>query len=329
MENFYNPEIIKCCNCNEKTFLRHSEATYWKKIELKFVSCANCGLIFANPMPNLKAIIEGNKSINKHLSSRGTLTRYRLGKEFSYELLKYKSKGILLDLGCAEGFFLLGINENSNWKAEGIDIVENVVRIGRKELGLSIYLGTLEEVEDIDGRFDFIRAKDILEHVQNPITSLQKANKLLKKSGIIYCSVPNGVQDGFFMKTANKRGIKFNLLENHFYYYPPKTLSNIFKSCGFKILKSYCTDISHTINDFGLSPRFKYPKDIQNFSFDTFKDKPDPQYMQDQDFKNFRSAPSVNSWRFFVRRMNNKFLKLRIPSFFNIGHRLHIYAEKL
>lgn len=329
MDNFYNPETTHCCNCNEKVFLPHSEGTYWIKINLHFVSCANCGLIFANPMPNLRAIIEGNQSINKLISSRGTLNRYRLGNEFSFELVKYKPKGLLLDVDCAEGFFLLGINENSNWTAEGLDIVENVVNIGRKELGLSIFLGTLEEIEDKEEKYDFIRAKDILEHVQNPITTLQKANKLLKKSGVMYCSVPNGVQDGSFLKTANKRGIKFNLLENHFYYYPPKTLSNIFESCGFEILKSYCTDISHTINDFGLSPTFKYPKDIQNFSFDTFKDKPDPHYLLDQDFKNFKLAPTANSWRFYIRRMNNRFIKLKIPSFFKIGHRLHIYAEKM
>src|SRR5574341_1261364 len=98
----YNPPVAHCYFCQSSEFKPYAEATYWLEFPLHFVECQSCRLIFANPMPNLETIREGNRALNIHHTSRGTLSQYRGGKELALKLVKLSPEGILLDVGCAE-----------------------------------------------------------------------------------------------------------------------------------------------------------------------------------------------------------------------------------
>lgn len=328
--NGYNPKVKECYFCSGKTFEHHSTATYWKEFDLNFVECNDCGLIFTNPMPSIDIVIEGNRALNIHHVSRGTFSKYRAGKELALYLNSIKKKGLMLDVGCAEGFSLLAVEENSDWKAEGIDIIESVVEFASKRFGVKIHLGTLETLNNAVEKYDFIQMINVIEHVQHPLKFLHNAHKLLKRGGIVYCSTPNGFQDGHVLKTANKRGIKINLLENHFFYYPPETLVNIFKSCGFKIIKAYCRDIKHSLNDFGLMPTFRYSSNTQDFSLNSFKDKTNREFdISDEEIKSFKNDPGLKLWKLKLKSIERKFFHIRMPYYLPIGHQQFISAKKI
>ncbi|MDZ7363486.1 MAG: class I SAM-dependent methyltransferase [candidate division KSB1 bacterium] len=325
----YNPPVDRCYFCNGSNFRPHSEATYWQEFPLHFVECKTCRLIFANPMPNLQTIHEGNRALNIYHQSRGTLSQYRGGKEFALSLKKIAPEGILLDVGCAEGFFLLGVQENSRWKAEGVEIIYSAVEFARTRLGITVYHGTLDTLDNMSGRFDFIRMNNVIEHVQHPLRFLEKAHQLLKTSGRIYCSTPNGFQDGHFLKTANKHGLRFNLLENHFFYYPPKTLWKMFETCGFKIIRHYCEDISHSLNDFGISPRFKYPHENQRLTLSAFKNKLNEDFqISDEEIRSFKNHPQLKTWKLRLHRFRKEVFALKYRPCLPIGHQQLVYAEK-
>lgn len=329
-EKKYEPKVESCYFCKSRNFIKHSEATYWNEYTLNFVECANCRLIFTNPMPDFNAVLNGNISLQKFHTSRGTISQYRTGKEFTMFLRKIKKTGLLLDIGSAEGFFLLGVKDNSNWEVEGLEIIENMVEFSKNVLGLDVHFGTLETLDNLDKKFDVLRMNNIIEHVQDPIKFLKKAFDQLKTNGLVYCSTPNGIQDGYFLKTANKRGIKINLLENHFFYYPPKTLKEMFKSCGFKIIKSFCYDISHSLNDFGLLPWFKYPKETQNYNFDTFSNKINTELKIDKEtIRKIQDDDSLKNWRIFFNYLKKEAFRIKISSVFTIGHQQLIIAQKI
>ncbi|MGH7457103.1 MAG: hypothetical protein ACRENG_37480, partial [bacterium] len=67
----YNPPVDCCYFCKNIDLRPYAEATYWLEFPLHFVECATCRLIFANPMPNLQTINEGNRALNIHHTSRG------------------------------------------------------------------------------------------------------------------------------------------------------------------------------------------------------------------------------------------------------------------
>ncbi len=326
----YNAPVDRCYFCNGQNFRPHSEATYWLEFSLHFVECETCRLIFANPMPNLQTIHEGNRALNIHHQSRGTLSQYRGGKEFTLFLNKIAAEGILLDVGCAEGFFLLGVQENSRWKAEGVEIIDSAVEFARTRLGMTVYHGTLDTLENMSGRFDFIRMNNVIEHVQDPVLFLKKANQLLKTSGRVYGSTPNGFQDGHFLQTANQRGFKFNLLENHFFYYHPRTLRKMFEVCGFRVIKHHSEDISHALHDFGILPWFKHSSENQILNLTLFKNKSNSGFkINDAEIQSFKSHSELQSWKLHLNKLRKQLFRIKFPAQFPLGHQQEIHAEKV
>jgi len=323
-------KINNCPYCNSYNLKNFATARYWQTVKLNFVECSECGLIFANPMPSLKIIYEGNHALNILHTSRGTLSQYRGGKEYAYTLSRIKEKGVLLDIGCAEGIFLKGVEENSNWKAEGLEIIKSAVDFANEVLNVSVIQGTLESLQDKENYYDHLRMNNVIEHVQDPVLFLNKAYSILKKGGTAYCTTPNGVQDGAILKVANKKGFEINLLENHFFYYPPKTLRNIFQSCGFEIIRAYSEDISHTLKDFGVVPGINKPELDEKYILDYYKDKSNTEFSIGIDeINSYKNHPSMKKWKILFEKYKKDIFRFRFPYFLPLGHQQHIYVKKI
>jgi 2-polyprenyl-3-methyl-5-hydroxy-6-metoxy-1,4-benzoquinol methylase len=322
----YAPRAERCCFCSGSVLRPHSEATYWSEFDLHFVECARCGLIFANPLPDLDTIVRGNRALNILQVSRGTISQYRGGKEFTAVLNRLKPDGVMLDVGCAEGLWLLGVEENSSWRAEGLEIVESAVAFANGRLGLTVHQGTLETMKS-DRAYDFIRMNNVIEHVQDPVVFLRSANRLLKSGGRVYCSTPNGFQDGHVLKTANRRGCRVNLLENHFFYYHPRTLARLFAGSGFKVRRAYSEDAKHALQDFGLIPRLKNRRGKAEPKLSDFQDRTNVEFdLSDEEIQSFREHPTARWWRLRLRRLG---VQVRFPTSLPIGHQQHLFAEKI
>jgi len=330
MNQYYNPEVNECYFCNSTEFIPHSKAKYWSVVDLIFVECKNCGLIFTNPMPTLETIIKGNNALNYVMKSRGTLSQYRGGKEFTFYLKKIKEKGILLDVGCAEGFFLKGIEDNSEWKAEGVDVIKAAIDFANDKLRIKAYFGTLDTLDNCNNRYDFVRMNNIIEHVQNPVTFLKKTNEILKIGGLVLCSTPNGIQDGSVLKVANRQGTVLNLLENHFFYYKPETLKKIFESCGFAIKKAYCDGIKHSLKDFGLLPFSKITDSNKIYNLKDYENKTNEEFSaMEEEMQNMKNHPSLKTSKIKFNLFINRISRIRIPSSIPVGHQQTLLAKKV
>jgi 2-polyprenyl-3-methyl-5-hydroxy-6-metoxy-1,4-benzoquinol methylase len=322
----YAPRAEQCCFCSGSDLRPHSEATYWSEFDLHFVECAQCRLIFANPMPDLETIVRGNRALNIRQVSRGTISQYRGGKEFTAVLNRLKPDGVMLDVGCAEGLWLLGVEENSRWRAEGLEIVESAVAFATGRLGLTVHLGTIETMKS-ERAYDFIRMNNVIEHVQDPVVFLRAANRLLPVGGQVYCSTPNGFQDGHVLKTANRRGFRVNLLENHFFYYHPRTLAKLFAGSGFKVRRAWSEDAKHTLKDFGLIPRLKTRLEQTEPKLSDFQDRTNVKFgLSEEEIQSFRNHPAVSWWRLRLRQLA---FQARFPTALPIGHQQHLFADKI
>jgi len=81
----------------------------------------------------------------------------------------------------------------------------------------------------IDGKFDVVILVHTLEHFINPINALLNIKTNLSKNGILYVEVPN-----FFWEEIIVSPIYTNV---HLSYFSKKSLINLLKYCGFKIIK--------------------------------------------------------------------------------------------
>lgn len=104
-----------------------------------------------------------------------------------------KEKGIdgsrLLDVGCSTGGLIFHLKRLC-WCVAGCDVNAEAVDVARAN-GLDVYLGTIEEIDFEEGRFDVISMRDVLEHLPLPDRALQRAHFLLSEGGALIIQIPN------------------------------------------------------------------------------------------------------------------------------------------
>ena len=170
-------ETINCNICNKNDY-----DILFTKNSLSVVRCRYCGLKYTNPRLTEKELInlyspKGKIKIDETFLKK--IERFA-AKRFS-EILRYKKRGRLLEIGCAYGYFL---NEakKQGFEVYGVELSKQSISIAKKRYGIyKIFNGKLENLKTKD-RFDAIALYHSLEHLPDPQRNLLIINKLLKKN---------------------------------------------------------------------------------------------------------------------------------------------------
>lgn len=105
---------------------------------------------------------------------------------------------LVLDVGCATGFLGAALADHKGCTYVGLELDEDQAAAGR-ERGLDVLTGDITDpgdqarvVEHAGRRFDAIVLGDVLEHLNDPFTTLQTlVDTCLDRAGIIITSIPN------------------------------------------------------------------------------------------------------------------------------------------
>lgn len=110
------------------------------------------------------------------------------------DIVKHLLKGgdKFLDVGCGSGELLAGISDRYK-KIVGVEVNKEAFLILQEKIrgeeNISVIRGTIDDVKELD--FDFCTSLDVLEHIDNPITTVNKIYQLLKNDGQYIVTVPN------------------------------------------------------------------------------------------------------------------------------------------
>lgn len=106
-------------------------------------------------------------------------------RKFLSFLPKDKSKGKLLDVGCAFGYFVeLAIDQG--YDAYGFDPSTFASEKAGELVGKKrIQEATIQDAKYTKGSFDIITMFDVFEHLQDPLEDMKKLRSLLKPNGVI------------------------------------------------------------------------------------------------------------------------------------------------
>ena len=129
----------------------------------------------------------------------------------------------ILDYGCGNGEQSRFVQENNTWV--GFDFDPKSLETGRK-MGLEIFSDFDELVvksSTISG-FDFIIMSHILEHVNDPLETLEMVSELLAEGGKILIYTPNIEAFGRLLSGKYWRGYE---APRHFHLFSPKSLINL------------------------------------------------------------------------------------------------------
>lgn len=207
--------------------------------------CQQCGLIFVNPQPEfnkIKEIYNQHYFKNNNSNSVGyedyAQDRPNIIKTFEKRWRQiekfHPTKGRVLDLGCAMGFFL-EVARNHGWETCGVELSNYASHIAQKNFGDKIFNGSLDKTCLSDNFFDIITMWDYLEHIRNPVRELKRVWHLLKKDGLIVLSTPNTASWPHKIFKDKWMGYKD---QEHLYYFSADNVIMLLKEAGFKILKS-------------------------------------------------------------------------------------------
>ncbi len=208
----------------------------------ELVSCSTCGMLMRRVLPARDELQEiyapeyfassVGDPVDGYADYLGDAEWHRQTARKRLALLARftQSRGRLLDVGAAAGFF---VHEaiGAGWEAEGVDIASHVVGWGRRELGVPLRVGGISDIAG-EGAFAALTMWDYIEHSLDPAGELRKSNELLAEGGIVALST--GDLDSL---AARVSGSRWHLLtpRHHNFFFSARTLRRLLENSGFDV----------------------------------------------------------------------------------------------
>lgn len=202
--------------------------------EERLVRCRMCGLMYLNPFPPAKDILEGYAAAvdDAYVAQEGgRLATFEGCWQAIGSHLKGKEMGRVLDVGAAAGYFLK-VAKDRGWEVHGVEPNRGFREYSKKHFDITIKAPTLEEGAFPDKYFDLVTIWDVIEHIADPAACIREARRVLKDDGVLVVNYPD-ISD-VFARMAGKKW--WFLLSAHLYYFTPETMTAMLKKEGFKVL---------------------------------------------------------------------------------------------
>jgi 2-polyprenyl-3-methyl-5-hydroxy-6-metoxy-1,4-benzoquinol methylase len=136
----------------------------------------------------------------------------------------------LLDVGCGDGAFL-GRMQAAGWDVQGLDPDPAAVRRG-EEAGVPVEHGLLAETTFPESSFDAVTLSHAIEHMPDPIRSLEICYRLLRPRGLLSLTTPNLASAGHSLFGRDWIGLD---APRHFVLFTPDSLARAAERLGFRI----------------------------------------------------------------------------------------------
>lgn len=201
---------------------------------LRTVICRNCGLVWTDPRPaDIRDFYEREYRLRykgtyrpkpKHIYRAGKVAIDRYGR-----IKEHISKGMsLLDVGSGGGEFIY-IMRKQGCKVTGIEPNEGYARYAISEYDLDVHVGFLQDVQLEEDSRDVVTMWHVLEHTEDPASTLERICKWIRPGGILVVEVPN------VEATCQAPAHRFHIA--HLYNFNPETLRGMGEKAGLTAIK--------------------------------------------------------------------------------------------
>jgi 2-polyprenyl-3-methyl-5-hydroxy-6-metoxy-1,4-benzoquinol methylase len=158
--------------------------------------------------------------------------RRRFDRHVGY--LRYPGPGAqLLDIGCGNGSLLLHMR-SLGWEVSGIEPDPKSAEQAHAA-GLNVQVGLLQQVSLPEGHFDAAILSHVIEHLHDPVETLQRCWKLLKPGGALVIYTPNYDSRGRVVWGRYWFGLD---PPRHLVLFTEKSLWQTMERCGFSVSRT-------------------------------------------------------------------------------------------
>jgi 2-polyprenyl-3-methyl-5-hydroxy-6-metoxy-1,4-benzoquinol methylase len=227
----------------------------------RHVKCRNCHLVYMNPIEKISKTNEYYHSAKNTHAPTIRDSYLRTAKSQVNLVKKHASGSNLLDIGCAQGFFLFSAAQ-AGYRVKGIEISQDAAEYAKTEFGLDVEAKAFEELEFPGNHFDVVTLWQVLEHVPYPLDVLREVRKMLKPGGLLAVSTPNIA--GLPSRLLRKKW--WDIKRLHINEFSTRTLMDILRNAEFKNVSpaSYKGFISLSIL---LTMMLKYVNGYQRWKY--------------------------------------------------------------
>jgi SAM-dependent methyltransferase len=207
--------------------------------EFTLVECRRCGFLYLSPRPDEFEIDRYYPDdYGPYSLTMGDGDPTSLQSQFQYDLrrrcdvvLRHKSGGHLLDVGCGVGDFLAAMRSYPGWHVRGLEPSAVAAERARRKHGVIVDDAYLEQAPYEPASFDVITMWEVLEHVRQPLDTLRNIHRLLRSGGVVVLSVPD--RDSL---TAKMFGPTWTGLDvpRHFSVFSVTDISRALRKAGFE-----------------------------------------------------------------------------------------------
>lgn len=217
-------ERVACVVCGAddarpyRAGMYHIDAT-----RFDLVRCRSCGLVYVNPRPDAATLDRlysdpayytygynlGVETENYFERKDELIAQYDAtlaGYEREIGLAPGAARGTLFELGSAGGFFLEA-GRRRGWTVRGVELSRPAAEYSRREFGLDVFRGLLEDAPLADGSIDLALADNVLEHTLRPGDVVARLARLLRPGGHLIVIVPSYVNSAWFRALARVRAL--------------------------------------------------------------------------------------------------------------------------
>jgi SAM-dependent methyltransferase len=252
------------CGSGESTLLYSTrDMSHNLDGRFNYVKCVGCGLIYLTPRPNEEEI--GYYYPEDYLPYKRAIDdepfflmrffrRIKIQARCS-RILKFKTSGRILDVGCATGIFLAEMRKHPGWEVIGVEPNQRAAHYAQERLQLTIFNGMLNDADFPDSYFDAITFWDVFEHLFDPMAILKEVRRLLKPGGIVVLSLPD--IDSLDAKLFGRYWIGLDA-PRHFFVFSVRTLTQALNRSGFEVVANqhfeggyftFVASLGHFMND--------------------------------------------------------------------------------
>ncbi|MDG2307457.1 MAG: class I SAM-dependent methyltransferase [Candidatus Binatia bacterium] len=135
----------------------------------------------------------------------------------------------LLDVGAAYGFLVQAAGE-AGFDAVGLEPAAGCVEWARRELGISMLAGTVEEAVIEPESFDVVTLMDVIEHVADPGVALRQIRRWLRPGGMVV--IETGDFEALLPRVVGSRWYYYDPPQ-HLTYFSPSSIETLLVASGF------------------------------------------------------------------------------------------------
>lgn len=234
--------------------------------------CEQCKIGMTIPMPTQEMLSE-LYSYGSYRSDKGK--RFNMVIEFliyisrfqrKKRIKKYINNGHILDIGAGRGLFL-DIMRKDGWSATGVEFDRKAALYIYELYKIDVISGPPEEWRFARDSFDAITINHVLEHLHDPAQMISICNKLLRRGGLLVCSVPNILS----LQAYAGKGVWFHLdLPYHIHHFTEDGLISLLKKNSFSVKRIRRFDVEY--NPYGwLQTLFNITGIRKNFLYSLLK----------------------------------------------------------